>query len=360
MDGRGGRPEEYCHRSMLDALRYLTDNGGKWRSLPEPFPPPRKVFDFFRRWVRQGVFAQIHTVLVKEIRRRAGRSEQPAAAVIDAQSLKAAETVGSASRGFDGGKQVNGRKRHIVVDTLGLVLLVAVTAADVNDRTAAMALFARLALLFRQVTKVWADHGYDGELVPWTLRTLGIDLEIPEHPGRRKGHGFKVIAKRWIVERTLAWITRRRRCVRDYERRTDHHAAFVLLAVGINMSRRLAGPADAAARKVSRAAWCTSRHPASRSTPAPRGGNTHPVPAADAPDSTPSPAARPPAGPAPAPEPPARRPAPPDTPPRARPLPDPAPTRAPAHPPPAPSPPPWHLPPGPARTRPHRRLPPHP
>ncbi|MCX4775345.1 IS5 family transposase [Streptomyces sp. NBC_01264] len=255
MEGRGGRPEEYCHRRMLDALRYLADNGGKWRSLPEPFPPPRKVFDFFRRWVRQGVFAMIHSLLVKEIRRREGRAEQPTAAIIDAQSLKAAETVGAASRGFDGGKQVNGRKRHIVVDTLGLVLLVAVTAADVNDRTAAMALFDRLRLLFSQVTKVWADHVYDGELVPWARRHLGLDLEIPVHPGRRKAQGFKVIPKRWIVERTLAWITRRRRCVRDYERRLDHHAAFVLLAVGIAMSRRLAGRADAPARRVSRAAW---------------------------------------------------------------------------------------------------------
>lgn len=255
MEDRGGRPEEFCHRRMLDALRYLTDNGGKWRSLPEPFPPPRKVFDFFRRWVRQGVFASIHTALVKEIRVRAGRSGQPTAAIVDAQSVKGAETVGAGSRGFDGGKQINGRKRHIVVDTLGLVLLVAVTPAGTNDRTAAMALFHRLTLLFRQVTKVWADHGYDGELAGWARRTLGLDLEIPEHPGRRKGGGFKVIPKRWIVERSLAWITRRRRCVRDYERRMDHHAAFVLLAAGIGMSRRLAGPADRDARSIRRAAW---------------------------------------------------------------------------------------------------------
>ncbi|MFD4144584.1 IS5 family transposase [Streptomyces sp. NPDC058572] len=255
LEGRGGRPEEYCHRRMLDALRYLADNGGKWRALPEPFPPPRKVFDFFRRWVRQNVFAQIHSALVKKIRVKAGRSEQPTAAIIDAQSVKAAETVGASSRGFDGGKQVNGRKRHIVVDTLGLILLVAVTGADMNDRTAAMALFHRLTLLFRRVTKVWADHGYDGELAPWALRTLGLDLEIPDHPGRRKGEGFKVIAKRWIVERSLAWITRRRRCVRDYERRPDHHAAFVLLAAGIQMSRRLAGRTDRGNRGVSRTAW---------------------------------------------------------------------------------------------------------
>ncbi|WP_411575159.1 hypothetical protein [Streptomyces fradiae] len=97
------------------------------------------------------------------------------------------------------------------------------------------------------------DHEERG--APWARRTLGLGLEIPEHPGRRKGDGFKVIAKRWIVERSLAWITRRRRCVRDYERRTDHHAAFVLLAAGIGMSRRLAGPAGRSAREVSRAAW---------------------------------------------------------------------------------------------------------
>ncbi|MZE52593.1 transposase, partial [Streptomyces sp. SID5770] len=119
---------------------YLADNGGKWRALPEPFPPPRKVFDFFRRWLRQNVFAQIHSALVKKIRVKAGRSEQPTAAIIDAQSVKAAETVGASSRGFDGGKQVNGRKRHIVVDTLGLILLVAVTGADMNDRTGTVTL----------------------------------------------------------------------------------------------------------------------------------------------------------------------------------------------------------------------------
>ncbi|MGW2207536.1 IS5 family transposase [Streptomyces sp. NPDC001774] len=254
-EGRGGRPEEHCHRIMLDALRYLADNGGKWRALPEPFPPPRKVFDFFRRWVRQGVFSQIHAALVKKIRLEEGRDERPTAAIIDAQSVQAAETVGTASRGYDAGKKTNGRKRHIVVDTLGLVLLVAVSAADVNDRTAAMALLHRLTRLFRQVTRVWADHGYDGELPAWARRHPGLGLEIPDHPGRRRGSGFQVIAKRWIVERTLAWITRRRRCVRDHERRPDHHAAFVHLALNIMMSRRLAGRADRVARRVSRAAW---------------------------------------------------------------------------------------------------------
>ncbi len=135
--GRGGQPEAYCHRAMLDAIRYLVDNGTKWRAMPADFPPWDRVYAFFRRWRNHDLVREFHDRLRRLVRERAGRDSEPGAGVIDSQSVKADAVVGSDSRGFDGGKLINGRKRHVVVDTLGLLLAVMVTAADVGDRAAA-------------------------------------------------------------------------------------------------------------------------------------------------------------------------------------------------------------------------------
>jgi transposase len=137
MRGRGGRPEAYCHRAILDAIRYLVDNGIKWRAMPADFPPWDRIYAFFRRWRDNALVKEFHDRLRGRVREELGRDAEPTAAVIDSQSVKADAVVGADSRGFDGGKLVNGRKRHVVVDTLGLLLGVMVTAADVGDRTAA-------------------------------------------------------------------------------------------------------------------------------------------------------------------------------------------------------------------------------
>lgn len=236
--GRGGRPEGYCHREMVDAMLYIDDNGTKWRALPADFPRWTAAYRFFRRWREQGLLTVLHDRLRRGCRIAAGRESEPSAAVIDSQSLRAAETVAAADRGYDGGKRVNGTKRHIAVDTLGLLLTVLVTGAGVQDRDGAMPLLQRLRTVCLRIALTWADGAYAGALVGWAREELALRLQIVKRPDDVSG--FVVIPRRWVVERTLAWITRRRRCVRDYERRADSHEAMVRWAMVLVMTRRLA------------------------------------------------------------------------------------------------------------------------
>ena len=180
----------------------------------------------------------MHDELRRQCRIAAGREPGPTAAVIDSQSVKAAETVAAASRGYDAGKKINGRKRHIAVDTIGLLLTVLVTAASVQDRDAAKPLLWNLRKAFPAIRLAWADGIYAGKLVTWAKAALKLTLQIVRRPGDL--HTFQVLPRRWVVERTLAWITRCRRTVRDYERLTAHHETIVYWAMIIIMSRRLA------------------------------------------------------------------------------------------------------------------------
>jgi transposase len=157
---------------MIDAVLYIDDNGAKWRALPADFPDWTAAYRFFRRWRDQGLLAVLHDRLRRACRVRAGRGPEPTAAVIDSQSLRAAETVGAADRGFDAGKRVNGTKRHVAVDTLGLLLAVAVTAANVQDRDGAVPLLARLRRVCLRISLVWADNAYAGRLVGWAAEEL--------------------------------------------------------------------------------------------------------------------------------------------------------------------------------------------
>lgn len=238
MGGRGGRPEGYCHRVMIDAMLYVVDNGIKWRAMPADFPPWDAVYRFFRRWRDQQLLTVLHDRLRRACRVRAGRGPEPTGAVIDSQSVKAAETVAAADRGFDAGKKVNGTKRHIAVDTQGLLLTVLVTGASAQDRDEAVPLLARLCQACPTVSKVWADGGYAGALVAIVATTLHLVLEIVRRPAGTRG--LVVLPRRWVVERTLAWITRRRRLARDYERRPETHETMVRWAMLPVMTRRLA------------------------------------------------------------------------------------------------------------------------
>ncbi|MEV1066145.1 transposase [Streptomyces sp. NPDC050263] len=150
---------------MPDAIRYLVAGGISWRALPADFPGWGRVYAFFRRWREQGLITESHDRLRGTVREHEGREAEPTAGIIDAQSVRAAATVPASSRGYDGGKKVPGRKRHIVTDTLGLLLVVAVTAANIGDRDAAAGLLRRLRRLHRDITLVWADGGYTGSLV---------------------------------------------------------------------------------------------------------------------------------------------------------------------------------------------------
>jgi transposase len=240
MRGRGGQPEAYCHRAMLDAIRYLVDNGIKWRAMPADFPPWDRVYAFFRRWRDHGLVKEFHDRLRARVREKLGRDTEPSAGVIDSQSVKADAVVGADSRGYDGGKQINGRKRHVVVDTLGLLLGVMVTSADTGDRTAAQVLLARVAAAHHRLALVWADGGYTGSLVEHCLAACALVLTIVKRSDDVKG--FVVLPKRWIVERLFAHLMRSRRLVRDVERRTASAEAMVYWSMTMIMSRRLARP----------------------------------------------------------------------------------------------------------------------
>jgi transposase len=183
-------------------------------------PPGRvsgsTVHAIFTRWRQDGDLHALHNDLREKVRQAEGRQAEPTAAIIDSQSVRAAETVGAGSRGYDAGKKVPGRKRHVIVDCLGLLLVVLVTAASVQDRDGARPALKYLREVFEKVTLVWADGGYAGELVAWARRKLRLTLQIVKR--RDDVRGFVVLPRRWVVERTLAWIFQRRRCVRDYER----------------------------------------------------------------------------------------------------------------------------------------------
>ncbi|MFJ3794636.1 IS5 family transposase [Kitasatospora sp. NPDC090091] len=238
LEGRGGQPEGYCHRQMVDAVRYLVAGGITWRSMPADFPAWDRVYAFFRRWRDKGLVAEFHDRLRDRVREAASRDREPTAGIIDSQSVKGAASVPAATRGFDGGKKVNGRKRHIVVDTLGLLLTVMVTAASVTDRDAGRTLLARLRERHWRITLVWADGGYTGRLVDVTRDILAIALSVVRRTDDTTG--FVVLPKRWLVERTFAWLMRSRRLARDYEARTDTAEAMIRWSMTMVMSRRLA------------------------------------------------------------------------------------------------------------------------
>jgi transposase len=235
---KGGHPVSYPRRDIVDAIRYLDHNSCVWRALPVDFPPWPTVYHYFRTWTRDGTLTRLHDGLRAQVRAAEGRNVEPSAAIIDSQSIRAAETVAKTSRGYDAGKKVNGRKRHIVVDTTGLLLIILVTTGAVQDRDAARALLWALQTCFTRVAHVWADAGYAGQLVDWAAVVLGLTLEIVRKLADQVG--FQVLHRRWVVERTLSWITRCRRTARDYERHPEHHAAMVQWAMVIIMTRRLA------------------------------------------------------------------------------------------------------------------------
>ncbi|WP_374103523.1 IS5 family transposase [Rhodococcus sp. MH15] len=167
-----------------------------------------------------------------------GRHPLPSAAIVDSQSVQGADTVARSSRGYDAGKKINGRKRHIAVDTNGLLLAVVVTMAGIQDRDGAIRLLAALRARFSTISLVWADGGYAGRLIDWSKRVVSLTVQVVKRTDDVKG--FKVLPRRWVVERTFAWICKHRRCVRDYETRPDHHEAMVYIAMIATMSRRLA------------------------------------------------------------------------------------------------------------------------
>jgi len=235
--GGRGRPPGHSRRAIVNAILYTSRSGCAWRYLPTDFPPWRTAYGYFAAWRDDGTLQRIRDQLRDAARTAAGRDRAPTAAVIDSQSVRAADIVPKASRGWDNAKKVNGRKRHIAVDTAGLLLAVVVTAASTQDRDGAKPLLWNLRWAFPGVTLTWADGGYAGKLVTWAKACLALSLEIVKRPDDL--HTFKVLPRRWVVERTFAWISTHRRCVRDYERLPASHEAMVLWAMTALMTQRL-------------------------------------------------------------------------------------------------------------------------
>lgn len=234
---RGGHLERYCRREIVDAIRYLVDQGCKWRALPRDFAPWKRVYSYFLRWEKAQASERIVDVLRRRVRAAAGRGPEPTAAIVDSQSVRAAATVGRATRGWDNGKKVTGRKRHIAVDTIGLLICVFAGPADVQDRDAARVLLGLLHALCPTVRLVWADGGYAGELLRTAKRFWSLTVQIVKRSDAAKT--FVVLPRRWVVERTLAHLANARRTVRDYERLEENHEAMVRWAA-IRMMTRLA------------------------------------------------------------------------------------------------------------------------
>ena len=239
--GRRGRPRIWPVRRIVEAILYLDRTGCAWRYLPADFPPWKTVYGYFAAWRDDGTLTRLHDALRAQVRAAAGRNAEPTAAVIDSQSIRAADTVPRASRGWDNAKKVNGRKRHIAVDTSGLLLAVVITAASVQDRQGARPLLWNLHRARRKVRLVWADAGYaTSKLTAWAT-AMKITMQVV---AKRDRHVFEILPRRWVVERTFAWISKHRRTVRDYEQLPASHEAMITWAMIALMTRRLTQPGE--------------------------------------------------------------------------------------------------------------------
>jgi len=232
----GPQPVTYSRREVVNALLYVSRTGVQWRYLPHDFPDWQSVYSYFRQWKKDGTLKRIHDVLRGKVRKQAGRSAQPTVGVLDSQSVKS--DVQAESRGYDANKKVKGRKRHLLVDILGLVLVAFVSTADVQDRDAAAAVLPLAAEQFPTLVKAFADAAYEGPRVERLAQQTGVDVEIVKRTDTSPG--FVVQPKRWIVERTFGWLSRERRLARDYERKEESCEAFIHLGMIRLMLRRLA------------------------------------------------------------------------------------------------------------------------
>jgi putative transposase len=239
-----GRPRTWAYREIVNAIFYIVRSGEAWRLLPHDFPPWQTVYGYYWQWRNSGLWDTLNTTLVPAVRQQAGRHPQPSAASIDSQSVKTAE--GGEERGVDVHKQVSGRKRHIVVDVLGLVLLVVVHSAGIPDGTGGKLVLATLCGRIKRTVYnrwcrlklLWADGAYE-DIVPWVKQTCGWTLEITRRPPDAKG--FVVIPRRWVVERTFGWLGRYRRLSKDFEHQVRSSEAMVYLANIHRMLRLLDG-----------------------------------------------------------------------------------------------------------------------
>ena len=233
----GGRPRTTDMREVVNALLYVASSGGAWRMLPKCFPPVSTVRRYFYAWRNAGLFETINMVLVMNLREIEGREASPSGGVIDSQSVKTTESGGVC--GYDAGKKVKGRKRHIVTDTCGYLIFILVHAADIQDRDGAVDVLKAIRYRFLWLRHVFADGGYAGDKLRRALKGHGSwTLEIIKRSDTAKG--FELLPRRWVVERTFAWLGRCRRLAKDWERSIASSTAWALIASIRMLTRRTA------------------------------------------------------------------------------------------------------------------------
>jgi putative transposase len=244
----GGRPPKWTRREILDGIFYVVRSGCQWRLLPREYPPHKTVYHYFRLWRLDGTWERLHTTLRELDRVRQGRDPQPSGCIMDSQSVRTTGVGGV--RGYDGAKKLNGRKRHLLVDTTGLVLTATVHPADIQDRAGVPLVLTHARESFPRLARIWLDQGYTGAGRAWIEQTLGWEVEIvkrpplwywcapgQEPPARPR---FSVLPRRWVVERTFAWLGQSRRLSKDYERLPQTSEAMIHLAMSRIMLKRLA------------------------------------------------------------------------------------------------------------------------